>query len=81
MQISPASLLAAQQQAPAQQKPQKSVFGSFLNASEVPPKEAGKTAFEPAEFSGREVQDAAPASQQSPAQGFRKPGSTLDIRV
>jgi hypothetical protein len=78
MQIASASLLAAQQQAPIQQKPQNSVFGSFLNAPDTRPKEAAKTQFEPVEFASKQ---APPAAQPQPMQAYRPPGSALDIRV
>jgi len=81
MQISPASLLTAQQQAPAKAAPEKSVFGSFLNAPQAAPKEAAKTAFQPADFAQSEPQSPAPAAQPVPAQAYQRPGSTLDIRV
>jgi hypothetical protein len=85
MQISSASLLAAQTQAQAPSKPQASVFGSFLKAPETTPKEAAKPAFEPVDFAKPEPQKAAPSPAstpaQDPAQAYRKPGSALDIRV
>ena len=86
MQIASASLLAAQQQASIQQKPQNSVFGSFLNAPDTRPKEAAKTQFEPVEFdigefAGKETPNTAPAAQPQPMQAYRPPGSALDIRV
>jgi len=81
MQISSASLLAAQQQAAAQTKPEKSVFGSFLGAPAPAPKEAAKPAFEPVEFAKAEPQNPAPTAQPDSGQGFRRPGSTLDIKV
>ena len=77
MQISPASLLAAQQQAPAKGAPEKSVFGSFLNA----PPEVAKTAFEPVDFAKGEAQSLASIAPPDPAQASRRPGSVLDIRV
>jgi hypothetical protein len=83
MQISSASLLAAQVQ--AQPKPQASVFGSFLNAPETAPKEAAKPTFEPVNFAKAEAAktEAAPAqaAPQEPAQAYRPPGSSIDIRV
>lgn len=81
MQISSASLLAAQQQASAQTKPQKSVFGSFLNAPETKPAEAPKAQFEPADFAKAEPQKPAVAASPAPAQAYSRPGSTLDIRI
>jgi hypothetical protein len=81
MQISSASLLAAQQQASAQAKPQKSVFGSFLNASEAKPVEATKAQFEPADFAKAEPQKTAAAAAPEPARAYQRPGSALDIRV
>jgi hypothetical protein len=78
MQISPASLLAAQQQAPAKDAPQKSVFGSFLNASPVAPKQPAFPASEPAQSATPEAQST-PGSD--PSQAFRRPGSMLDIKV
>jgi hypothetical protein len=81
MQIASASLLAAQQQASIQQKPQNSVFGSFLSAPDARPKEAAKTQFEPVEFASKETPNTAPAAQPEPLQAYRPPGSALDIRV
>jgi|GEM_PF-6493940 len=86
MQISTASLLAAQQQMPSP-KPagQSSAFGAFLNTSTPEQtKEAAKPAFEPAQFARAtpakpEQPPAAPADM--PPMGFRAPGSTLDIRI
>jgi hypothetical protein len=81
MQISSASLLAAQQQAQAQTKPRASVFGSFLNAPETKPKEPAKAQFEPADFTRSDIQKPSTATATEPAQAFRPPGSALDIRV
>jgi len=81
MQISSASLLAAQTQVQAQPKPQASAFGSFLNAPETKPAEAAKPAFEPVDFAKPEPQKSAAAPAPDPAQAYRRPGSTLDIRV
>ena len=81
MQISSASLLAAQQQASAKAAPQKSAFGTFLGAPEPAPKEAPKAAFQPVDFAKSEPQAPAPAAQPDPARAFSRPGSTLDIRV
>jgi hypothetical protein len=81
MQISYASLLAAQQQASAQAKPQKSVFGSFLNAPETKPAEGPKAQFEPVEFAKAEPQKTAVSAPPAPAQAYARPGSALDIRV
>ena len=81
MQISSASLLAAQQQASAQAKPQKSAFGSFLNVPGTKPAEAAKAQFEPVDFARAEPQKPAVAAAPVPAQAYSRPGSTLDIRV
>lgn len=81
MQISSASLLAAQQQASAQAKPQKSAFGSFLNAPETKPAQAPKTQFEPVDFAKAEPQKTAVAAAPEPARAYSRPGSALDIRV
>lgn len=81
MQISSASLLAAQQQASAQAKPQKSVFGAFLNAPAARPAEAPKAQFEPVDFAKPEPQKPVVAVAPDPAQAYRRPGSALDIRV
>ncbi len=81
MQISSASLLAAQTQASAQPKPQASVFGSFLKAPEAKPAEAASASFEPMNFAKPEPQQAASAPVPDPAQAYRKPGSPVDIRV
>lgn len=81
MQISSASLLAAQQQASAQAKPQKSAFGSFLNAPETKPAEGTKAQFEPVDFAKPESQKPAIAAAPDPTQAYKRPGSTLDIKV
>jgi hypothetical protein len=81
MQINAASLLAAQQQAPAEAKPRTSAFGSFLNVPDAKSKEAAKAAFEPATFVKPEASSASAATAPQPPQAFRPPGSTLDIRV
>lgn len=81
MQISSASLLAAQTQAQPQAKPQASAFGSFLNTPDTKPVEAAKASFEPVDFARPEPQKAAPTPTPDPAQAYRKPGSALDIRV
>jgi hypothetical protein len=81
MQIGSASLLVAQQQVSAQQKPQASVFGSFLNAAPATPKDAARPAFAPADFAKAEPEKSAATSPATAAQPFRPPGSALDIRV
>ncbi|HEY4125040.1 MAG TPA: hypothetical protein VGM36_10525 [Rhizomicrobium sp.] len=81
MQISSASLLAAQTQASAQPKPQASVFGSFLKAPEAKQAEPPKASFEPMDFAKSEPQATASVPAPDPAQAYRKPGSALDIRV
>lgn len=87
MQISTASLLAAQQQMPSPKTAaQPSAFGAFLNTSAPEQaKEAAKPAFEPVQFvratPATPKEPAAARADMPPAMGFRAPGSTLDIRI
>ncbi len=86
MQISTASLLAAQQQMQSPARPQPSAFGAILTANAAPPKAAPAPGFEPAEFTRAAAPAKPPQQMAAPAQGapipeFRAPGSTLDIKV
>ncbi|HTO40768.1 MAG TPA: hypothetical protein VL026_07310 [Rhizomicrobium sp.] len=85
MQISTASLLAAQQQMQSPARPQPSAFGAILTANAAPPKAAPAPSFEPAEFTpatpAKPLQQMAAPAQGAPIPEFRAPGSTLDIKV
>lgn len=79
MQISPASLLVAQQQAPQRGAAQPSAFGALLTPNAAPEKKA----FEPMSFAKAETPPAPERQAQVPAQpqAYARPGSTLDIRI